>query len=655
MLKPVLWGFVPLLAVAALSLGDGTARGSDCGSSPTPRYLPTGSIPEGLRSPQDPPPEVPPTTPTDPSTPPVPPVTPATPTTPTTPSAPPAPGSPVTPQTPSAPGETSRGEPAERRKPATDETAWEVWWGVHRFEFLKPADHSAERTGEDRGTAYEMTRKVVRPRLLELATASQDYRLRGAAVSAAVRIATPAEADAMGDLVRKSLRSHNLELGMGVGNALSYTSATPLIPAVHPVASDEIVEAHVRGLIALAIPVLWRDAADALLVQLLEKDSGSERAYTEGLLMAFGSTHGAEGTTALERIVRDGAVAPILRATALTALARRSLDARALLIASIDDARVEVRRAAATGLGILPWAVAPPDTATIETLRRAGETESAEALEAMLTRLTSERTDALLDGPIRDACLRLGRILLNEHDRSVRAAAAISLGRIARASNSQSAVRILIADLARTRDLREYDLIALAMSRDPRALRHCLDALKKPGSQATTRAAAAVALGILGSPVAQGPLESMLTDDANPEVRGHAAVALGMLKDTSALRLIRHGFDTAGNVDAVGQFAIALGLFGDVRDGERLTTRLARGGSGLLQFNLAEALRLLGQVGTTKALLAIAENPESDAAPHATRALASILAPNDGGKPERARAFDHIGGEDYIVAYVIEP
>jgi HEAT repeat protein len=147
----------------------------------------------------------------------------------------------------------------------------------------------------------------------------------------------------------------------------------------------------------------------------------------------------------------------------------------------------------------------------------------------------------------------------------------------------------------------------------------------------------------------------VLTDEPNPEVRGYAAVALGMLKDTSALRLIRRDFDTTKSMDATGQLAIALGLYGEAPDGVRITTRFARGGSRVLEFNLVEALRLLGQVGPAKVLLAVAEDPEADAAPQAARALSSILAPNDGGKPERVKAFDHISGEDYLLAYVVDP
>lgn len=646
------------LLLGGVCVGIPAARtfGSDCGLpvSATPRtdYVPAGSIPDGLREPSDPDP----TTPTTPELPP----TPATPT--TTPSVPPTPTAtpttPVTPGSASGAGDATGGVERDRdggRRAARDDSAWEVWWAVHRFEFLEPADHSAQWTGEGKGTPFEATRRAVRPRLLQLGATSQDYRLRGAAIAAALRLSSPEEADAMGDVVRRSLRSHNLELAMSVGNALSYSSARPLIPAVHPVASDEVVEAHVRGLIALAIPGLWPDASDGLLVRLLERDSRAEPAYTEGVLMALGSAHGAEGTAALERIVRDGAVPPVLRATALTSLARRGLDARALLVASIDDQRVEVRRAAVTGLGILPWAVSAPDAGALAALRRAGGSESAEALEAMIQRLSSERTDALLDGPIRDACLRLGRVLLKEHDRSVRAAAAVSLGRIARASGSPNAVRLLVADLARTRDLREYVLIALAISRDVRAVPICVDALRAPSAPPTTRAAAAIALGILGAELARSPLQRVLLDDANPQVRGYAAVALGMLEDASALGPIRRGFETTRSVDAAGQFAIALGLFGEAQDGTRLATRFARGGSRPLLVNLVEALRLLGQVGPTKALLAIAEDSESDAAPQAARALAGILAPNDAGKPERVRAFDHIQGEDYLLAYVVDP
>ncbi|MBL9087152.1 MAG: hypothetical protein JNM10_08405 [Planctomycetia bacterium] len=676
---------VALLSLLAVAGFVAPAAGSPCdgpvGRSRT--VLPVGAIPENLRDPSDPPPptEPPPTTPADPApeTTPPPPTTPEDPpapapetpteppaepppaeTTPTeTPATPPAPPPPAPPRvaraTPpstapnrAAPGDDT-GERA-RRAPARDDAAWEVWWAVHRFEFLTPADHRAELTGDAEPTVPEAKRAEVRARLLDLAREAGCYRLRGAAVAAALRLATPTEAADMEAAVRHGLTTHNLVHAMHVGNALSYTSATPLVPMLHRIAKDASVESHVRGLVALAMPTLYPEAADGLLVELLRADQGREAPFTEAVLMSLGATRDAAGTAVLERTVRDLDRPAAHRATALTSLARRGLDVRAIATQMLDDRRVEVRRAAAQALGVLPWAAPAADAAA----RAPHDAEAAEALEKMLERLQDERT-AALEVPVRETCVRLGRVLLRERDRSVRAAAAISLGRIARAAEAGVAVRLLLAEVRRDGDLREHAMLALAIARAPEAAPVFQRALVDPRAAATTRAAAAISLGLAGTGQATDLLRRALADDPNPQARGYAAVALGMLRDDASAPLVRSHFDRTANVEARGQFGIGLGLLGRRDDATALAARLAQGGSAATLWNLVEALRLAARTHPADALLALAEDPDTDAAPEAVRALAAILAPDDGGKPDRVKSFDHLHAEEYLLGYVIDP
>jgi HEAT repeat protein len=128
-----------------------------------------------------------------------------------------------------------------------------------------------------------------------------------------------------------------------------------------------------------------------------------------------------------------------------------------------------------------------------------------------------------------------------------------------------------------------------------------------------------------------------------------------MLHDDASVRLVRHAFETTRNVEARSQLAVALGLFGRAEDAVTLADRMAKGGSTAVLWNLVEALRLAGRTQAVDRLLSIAEDPDTDAAPDAVRALAAILAPNDGGKPDRVKSFDHIHAEEYLLAYVIDP
>lgn len=654
-----------LLVLGASALWT-SAWSSDCGPAQKisrDDYVPDSGVeepadpePKSPTPPSDPPPPTTPRSPDTPTDPAARPPDPTTPTAPTTPTTPVTPAGPTTPDSPSGRGAGAAAAGDRRRSSGRDPIAWEVWWAVHRFEFLVPADHSAEWT-PDSGAASTVptTRATMHARLLALSREAQDYGVRGAALAAAIRLATPDEVGEMGPAVREALRSHNLKIAMSVGNALSYSTSTPLVAAVHPVAKDKNLEAHVRGLVVLGLPGLWHDAADQALVEFLKDGTDDDAPFIEGVLMALGSTRGPTGAAALERVVADTTRSPAHRATALTSLARRGLDARDRLVAALSDRQVEVRRAAATGLGVLPWAAPAVDATPVAALRQAGDVETAEALEAMLARLAEDRAMALREGPARETCVRLGRVLLSEHDRSVRAAAAISLGRIARSAGATSAARILLADLARTRDLRQYELLALGISRDPLGIPACLAALRAEKSPPTTRAAAAIALGLAGVRPAVSALVGLLEDDPSPDVRGFAAVALGMVGEPSSLPAIRAAFSRVKSPDATSNLAIALGLFGDRRDAAMIAERLERGGSRRQLFNLVEALRLAGRTGPTAALAKVAEDSESDASTDAIRAIAGILAPNDGGKAARAPAFDHLSAEDYLLAYVVDP
>jgi HEAT repeat protein len=326
-------------------------------------------------------------------------------------------------------------------------------------------------------------------------------------------------------------------------------------------------------------------------------------------------------------------------------------------VKSLDDPRVEVRRAAATGLGILPWdrASGPKDPSAEAALAKATDPEAKKALEELLARMAEERADDLAT-PVRDVSNRLARVLIHDRDRSVRGAAAIALGRLARGTDAPLAVRILVADLAKAQPgVREHELLALAISRDPLAFEPCATNALSATAAPTTRAAAVIGLGLLeasaGAPVARRVLET----DGNGIVRGYAAVALGLLRDRGSHAAIRRAFDRSKTPDARGQFAIALGLLGDPADSKALVDRLEETGDVGLQWNLVQALRLLGDGSRTEQLLRLAERDEFDNASQAVRALAGILAPGDGAKPALVAAFDHITADDYLLAYVVDP
>jgi HEAT repeat protein len=383
----------------------------------------------------------------------------------------------------------------------------------------------------------------------------------------------------------------------------------------------------VRGFLTLALSSRPNAAADALLVSLWKGDEGGN--FEISTLAALGHTTGGAGDRLLRDVLGDARMRPSLRGTAATSIARRGgPDALPLLLAALDDRHVEVRRAAAMGLGVLDWRTAAERE--IAALRDEAGRRDAPAPDfsdrlAVLGALVESQRDAM-DGVVEKAVRRLAKAVDRDRDRFTRSMALVSIGRIARETDSGVGHGVLEREHARGRHAqREFALLALALARAPEAGPLALAELAKAGNAPTTRGAAAVALGLLGDASADAALLAAMAEDAHPTIRGYAALALGMIGTESSSAPLRAFFATARSPEAIGWGALGLALLGRRQDGDLFVKRLSEGANDVIGWNLVHALRLHGDRSSLPSLLALARDGRTDVSELAVLAIGYVL------------------------------
>jgi HEAT repeat protein len=467
------------------------------------------------------------------------------------------------------------------------------------------------------GAASPALAPVARARLLA-ALADRDRRVVRAAIRGLLHVADPATAVALHDAV------------------------------------DADPPHDVRGFLTLALGSQPGPTADALLVSLWDGDEGGS--FEASTLAALGHTTGAAGDRVLRDALADARMRPALRGTALSSLASRGgADVLPLLLAALDDRRVEVRRAAAIGLGVLDWRTAAErEIAGLreEAARREVPVPDFPARLAALGALVESQRDAR-DAAAERAVRRLAKALDRDRDRFTRSMALLSIGRIARETGSGVGVGVLEQEHARGEHAqREFALLALALCRAPEAGVAAAEALAGSGFAPTTRGAAAVALGLLGDPSADAVLLEAMAEDAHPTVRGYAALALGMIGSDSSAAPLRAFVATARSPESVGWGALGLALLGRRADADLLVKRLSEAANDVIGWNLVHALRLHGDRASLPSLVAIAREGRSDVAELAVLAMGYVLSRDPWPRRLRmARGYDYTLRHPTLDAY----
>jgi HEAT repeat protein len=165
------------------------------------------------------------------------------------------------------------------------------------------------------------------------------------------------------------------------------------------------------------------------------------------------------------------------------------------------------------------------------------------------------------------------------------------------------------------------------LARAPVASSAALDVLATKGAAPTTRAAAAVALGLVGDASADAALLRAMAEDAHPTVRGYAALALGMVGTEASAAPLRAFFEQAKSPDAIGWSGIGLALFGRRQDTEAIRRRLMAGTNNVIGWNLVHALRMTADRSGLDALLDIAADERSGVQELGILAVGYVVAP----------------------------
>jgi HEAT repeat protein len=374
-----------------------------------------------------------------------------------------------------------------------------------------------------------------------------------------------------------------------------------------------------REPLALLAGLLDEADAQRLLTWIMRARSPEERHLHRDLLLAaelaVESGHGQimRGilVSRLLRVLRGRRVGDSVREAAAAALGQIG-DAAAVpgLLAALDDANADVRRAAAA-LGEIGYAAAVPGLlaalddaearvreAAAAALERIGDAAAVpgllHALRDAEARVREAAAKAL--GQIGDATAVPGLLhALGDTAWLVRAAAAEALGRI-----GAPAVPGLLAALGDAdANVREAAAAALGQIGDAAAVPGLLAALGD--ADADVREAAAAALGQIGDAAAVPGLLAAL-GDADADVREAAAAALGQIGDAAAVPGLLAALGDADE-DVREAAAAALGEIGDAAAVPGLLAALGDAEANVRQA-AAAALGEIGDAAAVPGLLA---------------------------------------------------
>lgn len=539
---------------------------------------PGGSVPPGVREPNDPKAPPPPGEPTDP----VPEAT-----------APAEPGKVVTPpsvktpppvNTPSS-GPTTGGDGPQRGKQAQDDTTWETWWELNRIEFFPrrwvapvTTNDGPRRSGPDHVSPQLVEQKLF-PVLRKLVEDKQVF-VKEAALITMGRVAATAEQKAEArEILLKKIADKNHLVARAAALGLFYVADDSSMLAMYRVARDPKAEEDVRAFLALTITALKDNAeggtASQMAGELLKELALAESSSFEvaaAAYMALGYT-GTESDPSLPEFLeaesKNKARRAEFRAEAVESLGRLgSFDlAHERLRKALSDKAEDVRRSAAIALGVLDYRTAAerkiagiraPYDAYVGVPVSPEHDAEIKALEALVPAQRLEMSRGVKD-VVRD----LAEAMVKDSDTFVNRMAAVSLGRIAAATQNPDAIKHLEAVYKKDAvGQREFNLLALAIAKAPSAFDLASEALQGKNKPPTTRGAACIAFGLLGDPRADALMRTVVDTDPHPYIRGYAALGLGMVGTPGSAKSIQQMLRTTRSPVSRAYAALGLALLG---------------------------------------------------------------------------------------------
>jgi HEAT repeat protein len=560
---------------------------------------PGGSVPPGLREPTDPPPPPTPTEPPPATTPPEPTTGPTTGPAPTT-----APPMPVTGT--GGPDITGGADQPGPKAAAKDDGTWETWWELNRIEFFPrrfvEAVVSTEGVQEKGPKALDpsVVRAKLWPALMTLKDDKQAF-VREAALITMGRVASDEglKAEAR-EILLKAIKDPNKMVARSAALGLFYVANEECLLPMHQVANDKNATADVRAFLALTFTAMNSPLAGPLLTKLVDTSKNAEFELVAAAIMALGYVPGPESAKFLKDTFANKKLRPEFRAQAVESFGRRAVfeDGWEILLDGLKDKETEVRRSSAIGLGVLDYRTqAERDIAAIlapyeKKIGVEVTKEHNDQIEALKAQIPAQREKNA--GHVREIVKRLTEQLQKDNDQFVCSMSAISLGRIAAQTDSPNAVRMLLADLKKERNVvREFEMLALAIAKAPEAYDILCAAASAKNRGPTTHSAALIGLGILGNVKANELVSRVMEDHDNPYVRGYAAIALGMLGNDKSQDAILSMLKTTKAPEAMAYGALGMALLGKRQGADLLTKKLTATTDGFIQSHMVYALGLM--------------------------------------------------------------
>lgn len=540
---------------------------------------PGGSVPPGVREPNDPNAPKGPEEPTDPA-----------------PEAPPTtegPRGPVTtpsikvPPPPTTPSNTPTTGPdsTQRGKQAQDDTTWETWWELNRIEFFPRrwvapvvTNDGPRRSGPDHVSAQLVEEKLF-PVLRKLVEDKQVFVKEAALISMGRVAATPAQKAEAREILLKKIADKNHLVARAAALGLFYVADDSSMLAMYRIARDPKAEEDVRAFLALTITALKHNdeggTAAQMAGEMLKELALSEKSSFEvaaAAYMALGYS-GMENDPSLPEFLESEAGNKArraeFRAEAVESIGRLGSFAvgHERLRKALSDKAEDVRRSAAIALGVLDYrtdaeqqiaAIRAPYEAYVGVPVSPEDEQKIKALETLIPVQRQEMSKGVKE-VVRD----LAEAMIKDSDAFVNRMAAVSLGRIAAATQNADAIKHLEAVYKKdTVGQREFNLLALAIAKAPSAFDLASEALNGKNRPPTTRGAACIAFGLLGDPRADVMMRSVIDTDPHPYIRGYAALGLGMIGTPGSGKSIQQMLRTTRSPVSRAYAALGLALLG---------------------------------------------------------------------------------------------
>jgi HEAT repeat protein len=379
--------------------------------------------------------------------------------------------------------------------------SWTTWWGYSQFQFLDYRRLQRERRGPVSGTGTkkdaDQWRDDLRQRLvpiLRVAIKDKDKEVRTAA---AVALGKLEAKEAIDDLLKMLKKDKLQEAREAALAGLMYMREAQLRETFERIAGRKSEKLRVRGFAIFGIGRLG-DAQSVAFLQaffdsknkraraILPTSSGERREFRVACLAALlmGEAKGLENFYA--RVAQEKRFDEHVRAYAVTALGKlKARNKLRELVALLKDPNQheQIRRSAAVALGVI---AKPTDVNAFDALKHSS---------------------------------------IGGRDHALRHFSLVSMGRI----GGDAATKQLLRHVKRAKaEEREFTLIALGLTHDPRAAPVLVKALRKERN-AKRKAAAAIAIGLHGDRKLAGDLHDEYNHAKDWLLLQSCSLAIGML------------------------------------------------------------------------------------------------------------------------------